>query len=168
MKYKNMYKEEIEKLVENIHAELKIEDMPVPVEEIVAKLGMKIKMAPSQDFSGLLLRKAEGALIGVNSEESPLGQRFTIAHELGHFFLHKSKDAFVDHRHRGFAKDEKEKEANVFAAAFLMPRKKITADIKELISNGISEVEIESLSKKYEVSQEAMTYRLINLGLCKK
>jgi Zn-dependent peptidase ImmA (M78 family) len=68
----------------------------------------------------------ENAIV-VNSEESPLRQTFTVAHELGHKILHadwaKSEDYKVllrnpDQRDQDF----REKEANAFAANLLMPR----------------------------------------------
>jgi Zn-dependent peptidase ImmA (M78 family) len=136
-------------------------------EQIAEKLGIRIKRAPSDDFSGILLRKDGKALIGVNNTESHVRQRFTIAHELGHFFLHQAKDAFVDYRdnQHGGIRSSKEREANMFAAAFLIPRTSLVADVKKISSKGIFEIEIENLAKKYDVSKESMNYRLLNLGL---
>jgi|SRR3989338_715314 len=165
-----MNKEQIENLVEKIHSDLKLTEIPIPIKEVISNKGIRIKMAPSKEFSGILLRKGEGALIGVNSTESPLRQRFTLAHELGHFLLHKNKDAFVDdvnYRNNdvGVVGDDKEQEANAFAAAFLVPRKLLRVDIEKMAQNGVSEIDIGPLAKKYEVSKESMSYRLINLGL---
>lgn len=57
----------------------------------------------------------------------------------------------------------REIEANSFAAALLMPKKLLQ---KELINNTqkISDIKIKSLAKKFEVSTQAMSIRLINLG----
>jgi len=65
--------------------------------------------------------------IFVNSEESPLRQTFTVAHELGHKILHaewaKSEEYKVLLRNPELrSQDYREKEANAFAANLLMPR----------------------------------------------
>lgn len=164
-----MYNENLEKYVEHLHKEMNVTSVPIHVERIAEVLNIRVKRAPSDDFSGLLLRKDGKALIGVNSAESPLRQRFTIAHELGHFFLHKTQEAFVDYRNNkpGVAKDIKERTADMFAASFLMPRTHLVSDMKKIIKKkkGISDLEIQSLAKKYEVSKEAMNYRLLNLKM---
>ena len=159
--------EKLEQIVEEIQTRLEIKQVPVPVEEIAEKLGIRVKRAPSDEFSGMLIRKDGKALIGVNSNESFVRQRFTIAHELGHFHLHPTKDVFVDYRdnHAGGIRSSKERFANMFASAFLIPRKHIVKDVQQFLEEGIFEFELSSLAKKYEVSREAMNYRLLNLGL---
>ena len=143
--------------------------IPVPVEEIAKHFNLRVGKGPSNDFSGLLLRKNGAALIGVNDTETPQRQRFTIAHELGHFFLHPSKEAFVDYRNSNIPRTPKEREADVFAAALLMPRKEISRDFKK-VTNGVAFDEesfkgvVTSLAKKYDVSDEAMRIRLMTLG----
>jgi len=166
-----MKNEEIEKIIEQIFKNFDVKEIPIPVEKIVEKLNIRIKRspAPSDEISGILIRKNGVALIGVNNTESHVRQRFTIAHELGHFMLHPAKDAFVDYRDNqaGVIRNSKERQANMFAASFLIPRKQITSDVRKISKGGIFESEIESLAKKYDVSKEAMNYRLINLGLNK-
>lgn len=165
-----MISENIEIKAEQILNALNIKATPVPVEEIASRSQIKISRAPSKDFSGLLIRKDGHALIGVNSDEATVRQRFTVAHELGHYYLHPQKDAFVDYRNN---KDErkdlvttiKERQANMFAAALLMPRKTLVKDFKN-IAKGLNDDEVTSiLSKRYEVSDDAMKFRLKNLGL---
>ncbi len=166
----NMISENIELKAEEILNNLNIKNIPIPIEEIATKMQIKISRAPSKEFSGLLIRKDGRSLIGVNSDEALVRQRFTIAHELGHLFLHPAKDAFVDYRNNknethDFDSDQKEKQANRFAAALLMPRKNIIKDYKSLSKNLIEDEICILLSKRYEVSEDAMKYRLKNLGL---
>ncbi len=162
-----MILEKIETTAEDILAKLKVSTIPVPVEEIAGKLNIKIGREPSNDFSGLLIRKDGKSLIGINSTESHVRQRFTIAHELGHFFLHPQKDTFVDYRdnQKDVMRTPRERQANMFAAALLMPRSLIFKDVKILSKEGIHDMEIQKLAEKYEVSEEAMKYRLMNLNL---
>jgi len=74
----------------------------------------------------------ENSRIGYNSFESEVRQRFTLAHELGHFILHSdNKDdyLFVDNAKVMFRTNKtsnqdyrREREANIFAASILMPQ----------------------------------------------
>lgn len=162
-----MILEQIETRAETILKKLNIKSLPVPVEDIADKYQIRISRAPNKDFSGILIRKDGHALIGVNSEESSVRQRFTVAHELGHFFLHPNKDAFVDYRDNkeGVVRTPREKQANMFAAALLMPRQTLLKEFRALAKEGFSEDELQILARKYDVSDDAMRYRLMNLNL---
>ena len=52
------------------------------------------------------------AVIGVNSAHHINRQRFTIAHELGHFCLHKGKDVHIDRSFRVNRRDKRSAQAN--------------------------------------------------------
>src|SRR5258708_59499 len=101
-------------------------DPPVPVEAIAAGLGIEVSYRPLEgDISGILRRAADHVLIGVNALEPKTRQRFTIAHELGHFRLHEGYEVIVDKMVRvnlritpggPLATPEEEREANWFAA----------------------------------------------------
>ncbi|TAK58118.1 ImmA/IrrE family metallo-endopeptidase [Patescibacteria group bacterium] len=161
--------EKIENITEEILNKLNIKNIPVQVDEIASKLQIKISRAPSKDFSGLLIRKDGHALIGINDNEAPVRQRFTIAHELGHFFLHPRKDTFVDYRDnkKDVMRTAVEKQANMFAAALLMPRTLLEKDFRALIKKGFGEDELAILADKYQVSEDAMKFRLLNLNFLK-
>ena len=141
--------------------------IPVPVEAIAAKYHIKVSRGPHASFSGMLIRKDGHALIGINSREAPVRQRFTIAHELGHFFLHPQKDAFVDYRdnRRDVMRTPREKQANMFAAALLMPGDFIRKDFRSFAKVGMTEEELQSLAERYMVSEDAMRFRLMNLNI---
>ena len=162
-----MILEKIETKAEEVLKELGIRSFPTPIEEVAHRLKIKVSKAPSADFSGLLIRKDGHALIGINSGEAPTRQRFTIAHELGHFFLHPQKDAFVDFRKevsRGEVRSPRERQADMFAAALLMPRQSLLKEFKRMAKEGLAENTIEVLAKHYAVSEDAMRIRLINLS----
>jgi Zn-dependent peptidase ImmA (M78 family) len=159
--------EKIETSAEQLLEKLGALRVPVPVEDLAALLSIRISRAPSADFSGLLLRKDGHALIGVNSSEAPVRQRFTIAHELGHFVLHPQKDTFVDFRNgnKDSATDlRREREADMFAAALLMPRRVLAKDFRRAAKNGVSNEVTSALAKQYAVSNDAMRIRLMNLS----
>jgi Zn-dependent peptidase ImmA (M78 family) len=157
----------IENKAEELLNKLNAKSIPVQVEEIANKLQIKISRAPHKDFSGLLIRKDGYSLIGINNSEAPVRQRFTIAHELGHFFIHPRKDTFVDYRNnKNTVRTPVEKQADMFAAALLMPRTLLERDFKAL-KRGVDESDLLTLANKYQVSEDAMKFRLLNLNFLK-
>ena len=163
-----MMKKEIESGVEKMLATYNLKSAPIPVEDIARKNDISIGRTPSNKFSGLLFRKDNGpSFIAVNSTESSVRQRFTIAHELGHYFLHPNKNTFIDFRDnkKNILRGQKEVQANQFAAALLMPKKLLEKDVSSIAKEGLSEEHIKFLAKKYMVSEGAMSFRLINLHL---
>lgn len=156
----------IEEKAENILNRFKTDRTPVDVAEIARKLGILVKYATSSEFSGLLYRKDKNAFMAINSSESPARQRFTIAHEIGHFLLHPQKNTFVEFRDNGTNKPRtfKEIQANQFAAALLMPRRSLLKDIATYQETGITDDIIHALAARYQVSEESMNYRLRNLN----
>lgn len=76
-------------------------------------------------------------------------ERFTLAHELGHLLLHTER-----------LSPNKEKEANDFSAAFLMPFR----DIKKELTN-LNTYKLQNLKEKWKVSMAALAYRAKDLDL---
>ena len=161
----------IRKQVAQILDELKIAEPPIPVEAVAHHLGAKVKFSPFEgdELAGMLIRGADRIVIGVNSLHHPNRQRFTIAHECGHLMLHRG-EVHVDHNFRvnrrdeesSLAKNPEEIEANRFAAELLMPWSMIHAELTSQVDVEDEEV-IRELARRYEVSTQAMTYRVANL-----
>jgi len=149
--------------------ELGISKAPVDVVNVAARFAVQIKeeMFPD-DVSGALHRGPEHSVIAVNLAHPETRRRFTIAHELGHFFLHRDAPAHYDPQHlvgshfrakvTGTMWDAREIEANKFAAELLMPRKLVLACVR-----ASAELDAANLAAKFRVSPEAMTYRLAEL-----
>ena len=80
----------IRSLVEKLLTEHEVREAPVDVLQMAKRLGLEVRKEPAEaDLSGFLFRN-EGngtAVIGVNSNQPPNRQRFTIAHELAHYLL---------------------------------------------------------------------------------
>jgi len=152
--------------------------LPVPVEEIASRLGVVIhwQRFGADDVSGLLLREpGQAAVIGVNADNAKSRQRFTIAHELGHYLLHEGKRLVLDRSVRvnfrdsasSLATDVEEMQANAFAAGLLMPADAVTAELERIVQGkACSDDElVDRLARTCQVSRSAMEFRLINLGL---
>jgi Zn-dependent peptidase ImmA (M78 family) len=169
----------IENKAKKLLLENNITEPPVPVEMIAMNIGAKILLEPFEgddDISGMLYRDGQHTIIGINSAHFPTRQRFSIAHEIGHFVLHK-KQLFIDKVIRvdfrnslsSQALNKEEIAANAFAAELLMPRDLIIQELKRLFSNknySPSKDElIKDLADIFNVSQQAMEYRLNNLGI---
>ncbi|WP_200170728.1 ImmA/IrrE family metallo-endopeptidase [Tomitella cavernea] len=103
--------------------------------------------------------------IFLNSEHAPVRQRFTCAHELGHYFHNMTAagpehEAYVHRRDERSACGTYEEEiyANQFAAALLMPE----PIVRELLAGYQDPVRV---ARELGVSLDALKHRMKNLGL---
>ena len=103
---------------------------PVDVTAIAHDLGIKVYSAlGSAELSGKIVKDPQmggqsGYAIFVNDADAPVRKRFTIAHEIAHFILHKGEigDGIVeDALYRSGLSNKQEAEANKLAADILMP-----------------------------------------------
>ena len=149
--------------IRTILRRLNISEPPVPVSK-VAKL-FSIKVVPYPKFpdkrSGFITEIEGSLVIGVNSNHSEVRQRFTISHELGHFLLGHQIDT-PNFREEDSRPIDQEREADNFAAELLIPRDFLSADIK---ANRM--LKIPELARRYNVSGQAMSIRLLQTGLIK-
>ncbi len=165
----------IQSIVEKLLSDAMIYFPHVDVEKIARNLNIQIKLEDLKDVSGLIYRDGMQVIIGVNSHHGENRQRFTIAHELGHFFLHSQNPLFIDKntdhsfsiKLRNHVSSEavslEEIEANAFAAELLMPTHLIAEAVKHVNTDDLDEI-IEQLAAQFKVSNQAMTIRLSNLG----
>ena len=160
----------IEKKTEELLKANDLYNVPVAVNKLAKKIGIKIKAKDfDDDVSGIFVMKDDKPFIAYNSNQGLNRRRFTIAHELGHFILHsRNKPLFVDKKKEVMFRNSesstgehmKEREANAFAAAILMPKRLIEQEIENSDDADI----IEGLARKFKVSTQAMSFRLSNLG----
>lgn len=159
----------IERLVLNLLASNNITTAPVPIEKFVKRQKVSIKYGDLGDVSGLLLREGSLATIGVNSSHPHVRQRFTIAHEFGHFLLHTGIIAHCDRDYRVNYRSEEssqatnveEIEANFFAATLLMPRPFL--DQQDALMALDDDRAVRVLAHQFDVSGHAMSLRLANI-----
>lgn len=147
---------------------------PVDIESIAKAYGVQIvRDELEDDVSGFLVRKNQNTYIGVNSIHHPNRQRFTIAHELGHYFLHLTpeRSLFVDRSAVYFRDSDsslgsvsQEMDANAFAANILMPYALIE-DALAALQGELDDISIFKLANQFRVSDQAMRYRLANAGI---
>lgn len=150
-----------EKLLEYA-AQEGIEINPIDIVGVASSLGIKLRYeAMEDDASGKLERSESGTwYMHINSLHHPNRQRFTIAHEIAHRFLHGDiQNEFAD---RIFFRNGElsvmESEANRYAASLLMPHE----NFRYFIANHSSKVE--DIATHFGVSSLAVRYRAKSLG----
>ncbi|WP_281213130.1 ImmA/IrrE family metallo-endopeptidase [Shewanella insulae] len=137
-----------------------------------------IKVIRNNDFT---LKKI---LIWSNPSEAEVRRRFTFAHEVGHLIndvipnlSNDSQEEIIDKLNRDSNQDYREVRANAFAAQLLMPAVLIKREVDNLIQKyqqshqgnmPTIDYAITYLSGIFDVSYDAMKYRLINLGYVSK
>ena len=148
--------------------------LPVNLERILEYLKITKHEKPlEEEYSGFLAVKEK--TIVVNTRHALVRRRFTIAHELGHYQLHRranaNTQAFID-RTVYFRKDDSdgvshqmEMEANAFAAGLLMPEVLLDEYLEKNPQMHLEKTaDIKALADEFDVSRPAMEYRLKNLG----
>lgn len=141
---------------------------PVNVEGLAKALGIDVKYAYLEsDISGQIEQYKPGRFrITVNAADAPTRQRFSIAHELGHFVYHRPLigDGVDDDRaYRSTAKGRyhnqligpsQETQANSFAANLLIPDSLLRQEQRS------GHVDVNDMAHRFEVSRHAMSIRL--------
>ncbi len=143
---------------------------PIDLHKIAKLYNLSISYEElDEEISGMLVGKK--GLICVNKNHPLTRQRFSIAHELGHYFLH-AKDClestvFIDeaiyyrNEESSGGNNLQEIQANAFAAELLMPKNLLKNKINDY--DLLNDLVIEKLAKEFDVSIRAMTIRLIKL-----
>lgn len=140
--------------------------IPVPVYDIAQELGVELKFSNLEDnISGWIERIGDGYSITVNANHPLVRQRFTAAHEIGHYIYHRDLLGNGVGDTRAYRAEGTnlpnsavlpihERQANSFAANLLMPREAISL----LRSQGVTEAD--AMAERFYVSKEAMCIRL--------
>lgn len=162
----------IEHLVEQVLKDWQVKRPPVPVKKIAQRLDLDLQFYSfdKEEFSGILVREGKKSVLGVNASHHPNRQRFTIAHEIGHFLLHEGDRVFVDRSYNvslrsstsSLGTDVEEIEANTFASLLLIPERFLSKDLEASELDLEDKIAIAHLARRYRVSAQAMTLRLIN------
>ncbi len=161
----------IEQLAKEVRDAFGIRIPITNIDEIVQKLNGTLTSEDSFDdlCDGTIRKKNDGFEIRLSPYQSPERRTFTIAHELGHLFLHMGYcidkerwEAQDGHAYCRFGTSEQEYQANEFAACLLMP-KNLYADILDEFTQD-DNVDIASVAKYFHVSTAAATNRGKFLG----
>lgn len=115
---------------------------------------------------GRIVTYQERSVISINKSISDTGKkRFTAAHELGHFELHKNLSVNADTAYElcnWYQSGSHEKEANEFASELLMPSKLFK---QECLGRKFGPKLIEHLANTFIVSRTAVILKAVKVGI---
>lgn len=177
-----MYSEEtIEKLADLVRTSFELAPpyKPIPLAENLG--GDVVKNDTTVIDASVKKHGAEGFIINLNPEKyrsDDAQERFTVAHELGHLFLHMgflinkklwesiNEETYMAYKSEASPKHKtrEELEADVFAFAFLMPKKEFKQQISRNRSDDDDTVNINNIAKHFEVSPKMVLTRAKRLG----
>jgi Zn-dependent peptidase ImmA (M78 family) len=147
-------------LLERFQSEPKI-----PLGQMAHALGLTVKLSTlAANISGMIGPSSEseaGFIIRVNRHEAKSRQRFTLAHEISHYLLHRDliQNGITDNvMYRSALSDAKEAEANRLAADLIMPWSILRAQIqnKDIHNDAV----ISDIANHLGVSKIALKIRL--------
>jgi Zn-dependent peptidase ImmA (M78 family) len=150
------------KLIEKIGV---IDTSSLDVEDIIIYHNGIVKEVNLHNCDGRLVMKNGRSIVSIDSKiEFPQRKRFVLAHELGHILMHGNIEAsFTDDEStlEGYKKGPQEKEANDFAAEFLIPSDLFKASC---FRRRFGPELIKELSEKFNTSLTSIIYRFVDLG----
>lgn len=142
---------------------------PINLEAMARDLGINVYFEPmAENVSGRITRNAvtggpSGYSIHINAGHHANRQRFTLAHELAHFAMHRDLmgNSVTDttlYRSSELS-DQLERQANVYAAMLILPAPLVRLKHAEFSGD------LHRLAQHFRVSHRAMEIRLEELGL---
>ncbi|MDK2042367.1 ImmA/IrrE family metallo-endopeptidase [Aliarcobacter butzleri] len=156
-------KTDIQNYAENLAIELNYnyKNLNDVIIQVGAEIDFVNPLSDNNSFNGsMLVNKINETInISLSNLTGELRNNFTIAHELGHLYLHArniKKDIIEFNR---YGSGRLEWEANWFAAAFLMPEKIFIEKCNEFNSDNYE------LSLYFNVSESAIKIRKKDLGI---
>lgn len=138
--------------------------IPVDVVGIAESYNIQVTKAQfnppyNESVFGYIQKAGSKTKIVVNAENALNRRRFTVGHELGHYFQHNGSDLkYLDLR--STATTPEEAKANEFAADLLMPEVEVKREYSKLLFPTAAQ-----LARTFAVSEEAMRIRLKKLKL---
>lgn len=142
-----------------------LSDVPVKLGAIAERLGVKVLLSTlPRGISGEIRQENGEFVIRINRHEAKHRQRFTLAHELAHFLLHKdriiaeggwSENVLL----RSGQPANIEYEANRLASDLVIPSALLAEATAEYTGPITSEI-IDDLAKRFGVSTAAMEIKL--------
>lgn len=139
--------------------------VPVDLEGMARDLGVNVVTTSLPDTIAGKLERDRSAPAGfravINARDSHRRRRFTLAHEIAHYILHRDliEDSLVDSAlYRSSLSDEFERQADRYAATLILP----ATAVKEAYRKDKALVR---LAQMFDVSDAALRIRLRELNL---
>lgn len=154
-------KEIIEKLAKSVRQKINLVEKNVNILDVFTELDIKFEENESNEIVEHVRKESNGEyVISLNRTYDPCSpnDKFKLAHELGHIFLHLnlSNDDIM-------GSNQAEYDANEFAAHFLMPTNLFLEEICELTNE--NKIDVDDLATVFGVSYNAALTRGRFLGV---
>lgn len=166
-------RKQVAALANRVRQAIKLQGPPYDVRRAVAMLGGEIVEPAAWEAEACVRKRADAFVIELAGSASGQRDRFSIAHELGHLFLHMGYmvdadawngiDEYVDSAMRREGHSEEELEAHEFAASFLMPEDQFREVAKRYLDGNTYNVS--GIAKEFDVSVPAARNRGRWLGM---
>ncbi|MCJ7578997.1 MAG: XRE family transcriptional regulator [Candidatus Aminicenantes bacterium] len=135
------------------------------------EMGIKIIFLPldSNISGGSTIDEEFGMAILVNSNDAPWRRNFDLAHEFFHLITWDDFSPEEIYQNDAFGKNRIEQLADVFASSLLLPEKEIREEFeKRTVAKSILHLNLVNIARDFDVSIEALLWRLVNLDLLKR
>jgi len=144
----------------------------LPMDLFIAGLGAIMIEEELDHYDGKIIFGRSKTVIKVNSQiQFPERKRFVVAHEIGHFIMHKDmelpEDTFSNFNifagmEKSLKNGAQELEANEFAGELLMPEKLF---LKEAVGKKFTPLLIKNLSERFKISLTATVFKYLKYNL---
>lgn len=134
----------------------------IDLEAIAYHVGAEVRFAPLRGCDARIIGDADRAIITVNSSSPLTRRRFSIAHELGHWRLHRGRHLICKADEVHGKRPDTERVADRYAAQLLMPRYLFAPRVnpKALLTWKL----VTELARAFSTSPVATALRLVDLG----
>jgi len=143
-----------------LYSYIDIENPPIDLKSILKELNIELKGLNLVFVDAVLIKDETIPIIGYNINKPIERQRFSIAHEIGHFIMPDSRQYYVCNID---SNSPDEKDASSFAEELLMPKPIVVKLWKEYEKN--KEYRLDHIAKTLLVSKTALRVRVRRLGL---
>ena len=157
-------------LAGEIRGEFGLGDRPAAAIEktLEDRYGVKIWYDDLDEGSAAATIGSFGPAILMNRNEAPWRRNYNFAHEVFHLITWDSIPATSLQKEQSLW-DKIERIANAFASCLLLPGDSVRVEIEARVRDDeIEDTDLIEIARKFDVSTEALLYRLVNLRLVEK
>jgi len=149
-------------------AELRIEEPgDIQIEAIAQYCGATVLYEPLEGSEARLIGYRQRALITIDSKASLARQRFSAAHELGHWMWDRGRMAFAcaeKQFNSEWSKDNPERRANRYAEELLLPERMFRRILAEEQGEELPLAYVQRLAQRFQTSLTATAIRYVELS----
>jgi Zn-dependent peptidase ImmA (M78 family) len=138
---------------------------PIDPFDAIDKLGLELQFHPLRDLLGAILPGDNPGVL-INSARPASVQRYTAAHEIGHWYLDQDELAIDTAEDvEGMPRHQRERRAQIFASHFLMPLELLHAAAARYgvyKGSSITPIQAYQIARDMHVSYRAIVHQLVN------